>query len=114
MAPILWTPPRSRRLRCKMSFIVRFAQENDSRFPISFGWWPEVSVRLAQIAIAPDFGKSGRNYDGGRGEPVMPTVRDGWRHTTPMTSMCGQRSVRTTHPVGHLLPARTLSCGLPR
>jgi len=59
---------------------MRFAQENDSRSPVSFEWWPEVSARLAQIGIVPDPGKAGRNYDGGQGKTVLPMVPNGWRH----------------------------------
>jgi len=43
-------------------------------------WWPEVCARLRHLGIEPDPAKAGRNYEGGDGKPVVPTVLDGWHH----------------------------------
>ena len=67
-------------IETQMSFIMRCAQENDSRFPGSFEWWPEVSRRLAQLGIVPDPSKAGGNDHGGDSKRVLPTVPQGWRH----------------------------------
>jgi len=55
-------------------------REDDPESPIDFEWWPEAMRRLARLGIVPDPGKAGRNYDGGNGRPVLPTVPEGWRH----------------------------------
>ena len=72
----------------EISAIMRYAQEDDCQSPASFGWWPEVSARLAGLGIVPDPAKAGRNYDDGHGRPVTPTVPEGW-HYVPSADGAG-------------------------
>lgn len=67
----------------QISTNMHYAQENDwPSSPASFEWWPEVSARLARLGIVPDPSKAGRNYDGGRSKPVMPTVPERWHYVS--------------------------------
>jgi hypothetical protein len=60
---------------------MHYAQEDDWQLsPASFEWWPEVSARLARLSIVPGPSKAGRNYDGGRSKPVIPTVPERWHY----------------------------------